>query len=36
MDEYIILDQPITKRYISYIKGALVITIKDLKNEIEG
>ena len=32
MDKYIILDYAITERQISYIKGALVITVKDLKD----
>ena len=29
-------DRAITEKYISYIKGALVITIKDLKNRRKG
>ena len=31
LNEKVVLDQPITKKVINYIKGALIITLKDLK-----
>ena len=30
LDKKVVLDQPITKKAINYIKGALIITLKDL------
>ena len=32
LDKKVILDQPIIKKAINYIKGALIIILKDLKN----
>ena len=31
LDKKVILDQPITEKAINYIKGALIIILKDLK-----
>ena len=31
LDEKVVLNQPITKKAINYIKGALIIILKDLK-----
>ena len=35
LDEKVIPDQPITKKAINYIKGALIITLKDLKEQLK-
>ena len=31
LDKKVVLDYPITEKAITYIKGALIITLKDLK-----
>ena len=35
LDEKVVLDQPIIEKAINYIKGALIITLKDLKKQLE-
>ena len=34
LDKKVVQDIPITKKHISYIKGALVITLKDLETRL--
>ena len=36
LDEKVVLDQPITKKAINHIKGALIITLKELKKQLEN
>ena len=35
LDEKVIQDHPIIKKAITYIKGALIIILKDLKEQVE-
>ena len=35
LDKKVILDQPIIKKAINYIKEALIIILKDLKKQLE-
>ena len=35
LDKKVILDQPIIEKAINYIKGALIMILKDLKKQLE-
>ena len=35
LDKKVVLDQPIIEKAINYIKGALIIILKDLKEQLK-
>ena len=35
LDKKVVLDQPIIEKVINYIKGVLIIILKDLKKQLE-